>query len=315
MIKKLKKITGFIVFEIIFCTILGIYLVFYGPFTRIKETFVTSAMTTLRHKYLATIFLSDEEIKRIMEKNQSGIASERENEDEIVIGSKSNDINVINIKANKFRGYLMIIDNPARISVGTADELGERGMTLSEIVKKYDAVGGINAGGFSDRKMTGTGGEPSGILIENGKIKHIDKSSTYGIIGFNDKNVLIIGNYSLSQIKSMKIRDAVTFGPPLIINGKPMIKSGDGGWGIAPRTAIGQRKDGAVLLLVIDGRQKDSIGATLKDVQNVLLKYGAYNAANLDGGSSSTMVLDKQVINKPSDILGERSIPSAFIIK
>jgi exopolysaccharide biosynthesis protein len=113
----------------------------------------------------------------------------------------------------------------------------------------------------------------------------------------------------------MKIRDAISFGPALIINGKPLIKKGDGGWGIAPRTAIGQRKDGTILLLVIDGRQKSSIGATLKDVQNVLLEYGAYNAANLDGGSSTTMYYNGNLINSPSDILGERAIPSAFIIK
>jgi exopolysaccharide biosynthesis protein len=113
----------------------------------------------------------------------------------------------------------------------------------------------------------------------------------------------------------MEIRDAVSFGPNLIVNGKPMIKSGDGGGGIQPRTAIAQRQDGTVLFLAIDGRQKNSLGATLKDVQNVFLKYGAYNAANLDGGSSSTMILDNQLVNKPSDILGERALPSAFIIK
>lgn len=105
------------------------------------------------------------------------------------------------------------------------------------------------------------------------------------------------------------------FWTSLIINGKPTIKKGDGGWGIAPRTAIAQRKDGTVLLLVIDGRQKDSIGATLKEVQDILLKYDAYNASNLDGGSSTTMYYQDRVVNKPSDILGERAIPTAFIVK
>jgi len=103
--------------------------------------------------------------------------------------------------------------------------------------------------------------------------------------------------------------------PPLVVNGKPMITRGDGGWGIQPRTAIGQRKDGTVLLLVIDGRQKSGLGATLKDVQELFIKYDALNAVNLDGGSSATMCYKGAVANRPSDIMGERSIPTAFIIK
>jgi exopolysaccharide biosynthesis protein len=316
-VRALKEITFFIIFELVFCTILGIYLVFYGPFTKIKETFVTSAMTTLNHKYLATWFLSDEEIKEIMEKNKTVMDSEEENQDDIVINENgSNNVELVNIETNKFKGYLLIVENPERVKIGTAQNLGKEGMTLGQIVKRYGAQGGVNAGGFADDNMTGTGGVPSGIIIENYQIKYQQPSiDEYNIIGFNDKNVLIIGKYTLDEIKEMKIRDAISFGPALIINGKPLIKKGDGGWGIAPRTAIGQRKDGTILLLVIDGRQKSSIGATLKDVQNVLLEYGAYNAANLDGGSSTTMYYNGNLINSPSDILGERAIPSAFIIK
>ncbi|MDK2810143.1 MAG: hypothetical protein PWR27_852 [Petroclostridium sp.] len=314
--RVIKNLLFFIVFEFIFCTILGIYLVFYGPFTNIKETFVTSAMTTLNHKYLATMFLSQAEIDKIMKKNQTQILSEKENQDDIIISNTSDDIELIDIKTNKFKGYLLVISNPKRISVATTSNLGKGGMTLSQIVKQYDAIGGINAGGFVDPKMAGTGGVPVGIIIENGEIKHKDDTQTYDIIGFNEKDILVIGEkYTLEDIKNLKIRDAISFGPALIINGKPMIVKGDGGWGIAPRSAIGQRQDGTVLFLTVDGRQTDSIGATLKDIQDILLKYGAHNAANLDGGSSSTMYYNGQVINTPSDILGERAIPSAFIIK
>jgi len=117
-------------------------------------------------------------------------------------------------------------------------------------------------------------------------------------------------------MQKMNLVEGVTFGPPLIINGKKLITEGDGGWGIAPRTAIGQRKDGTLLLLVIDGRQPGySLGATLLDVQNILFEQGAYTAANLDGGSSTTMFYNGQVVNKPCDMLGERMIPTAFIVK
>ena len=110
--------------------------------------------------------------------------------------------------------------------------------------------------------------------------------------------------------------EGITFGPPLVVNGQKTITHGDGGWGIGPRTAIGQRRDGTVLFLVIDGRQVGySVGASLADVQNIMYEQGAYIAANLDGGSSSTLYLNGKVVNKPADLLGERMIPTAFIVK
>ncbi|MCX7694620.1 MAG: phosphodiester glycosidase family protein [Caloramator sp.] len=313
--RVLKETLLFTLFQIVFCPILAIYLVFYGPFTNIKETFVTSAMTTLKHQYLAKLFLSEEEINKILEKNRAGLEIEEQHDGEVVVSKRDNNIEFVMLETNKFRGYLLIIDNPSRISVGTTDGLGDRGMTLSQIIKKYGAVAGVNAGGFVDKNFTGTGGHPTGIIIENGKIVYKDEKTKFSIVGFDENDVLVVGTYTLKEIKRKKIRDAISFGPPLIVNGKPTIKKGDGGWGIAPRTAIGQRKDGTVLLLTIDGRQKDSIGATLKEVQDILLKYDAYNASNLDGGSSTTMYYDGRVVNKPSDILGERAIPSAFIVK
>jgi exopolysaccharide biosynthesis protein len=113
----------------------------------------------------------------------------------------------------------------------------------------------------------------------------------------------------------MDIRDAVSFDPFLVVNGKPAITKGDGGWGLAPRTAIGQARDGSVLMLVIDGRQVGSVGATLKDVQDIMLKYGAYNVANLDGGASSVLYYQQKLVNKPSSPYGERYLPSFFIVK
>jgi exopolysaccharide biosynthesis protein len=312
--KAIRKVLFFIIFEVLFCSLFGIYLVFYGPFTRIKETIVTSAMTTLNHKYLATLFLSDAEIKKIMNENSINTGKNNVNQDLININYSDEDCEVINISTNKFKGYLLIVDNPARVKIGTTDDLGKKGTTLSSIVKKYGASGGINAGGFSNA-MTGTGGIPSGIIIENYKIMYSDNHKKYNIVGFNNKNILIVGEYTIDEIKELKIRDAISFWPPLIINGETLIKNGDGGWGIAPRTAIGQTEDGKVLLLTIDGRQKNSMGATLKDVQNIMYEYGAYNASTLDGGSSATMYYNGKLINNPSDILGERAIPSAFIIK
>lgn len=117
-------------------------------------------------------------------------------------------------------------------------------------------------------------------------------------------------------MKEKDVVEGISFGPALIVNGEKMITRGDGGWGVGPRTAIGQRKDGTVLFLVIDGRQPGySVGATLRDIQNIMYEEGAVIAANLDGGSSSTLYYNGKVINKPADLLGERMIPTAFVVK
>lgn len=312
--KIFKRVILFILFELVFCSALGIILVFHGPFINIKENFVTSAMSTMKHQYLARLFVSQAEIDRIMNESKSSITTESENQDDVKISTTNSNVQINEIKSSRFKGYLMVIGDPGSVKVGTAENLGHGGMTVSQIVKRYDADGGINAGGFGDNYGISTGGVPEGIIIENYEIKYKDSSGAFQVIGFNDKNVLITGSFSLEQIKAMKIRDAVSFGPSIVVNGKPMISKGNGGKGLHPRTAIGQRKDGTVLFLVIDGRQTDSIGATLKDVQDIMLENGAYNAANLDGGASTTMYYNSKLVNKPSDILGERAVPTAFII-
>lgn len=134
-------------------------------------------------------------------------------------------------------------------------------------------------------------------------------------MAITDKGQLLVGSYSLNEMREKGVTEAISFEPALVVNGKGTIKSGDGGWGIAPRTAIGQTDDGSILFLVIDGRQTKSLGASLKDVQSIMLKYGAVNAINLDGGSSSTMYYEGEIINNPCDPLGERSIPSIVYVE
>lgn len=317
MNKKLKIFISFVLYELVFVPLLSILLIYYGPFENIKDMIVTTAMTTMNHQYIATWFLSKEEIDQILAKNrpQEQVASQNVEDIQINQDKKDEGIDLIDVSTTSFKGYLLVINDPSRVKLVTAPKLGTVGSTLSQIIANYDAVAGINAGGFADDAL-GTGGKPDGIVIEDGKLKYNDgKKTSYSIVGFDTQNRLIISNsMTYNTMKKKNLRCAVSFGPTIVVNGKATIRSGTGGWGIQPRTAIGQKKDGTVLMLVIDGRQKDSIGATLKNVQDIFLKYGAYNAFNLDGGASSTMYYDKKIVNNPSDILGERYIPTAFIV-
>ena len=306
-------------FEVIYIFGLGVYLIFYsGHFNTTRDMIVTTSMTTMTHQYFATFFLSNEKINEILAATRLTTTTEDQNLTDVDTSKTHQDkvgsLDGIDVSTETFRAYLMIIDDPSRVSLVTAPSVGNVGSTTSQIVESYNAVAGINAGGLADDAL-GTGGTPIGLVIENGEYYNVSPYEYYSMCGFTEDNVLYVSDsVSKATLDTLNLRCGVSFGPVLIVNGSPRFSSG-AGWGIQPRTCIGQRQDGKVLFLVIDGRQTDSFGATLKNAQDILYNAGAYNAFNLDGGASSTMVFDSKVVNKPSDILGERYVPTAFIVK
>ena len=179
------------------------------------------------------------------------------------------------------------------------------------MVENSGAVAGVNGGLYYS--YGNKGGKPLGVVVKDGQIQYNEPTGYAGlyIIGFDESNILRIINIegkNASQVKQIieeeKIRDAVTFQEEssdannhfvkLIINGEERKVDGKGS-GANPRTAIGQRADGAVLLLVTDGRGASGhLGATASDLIKVMKRYGAVNAANLDGGSSSSMYYNGQ---------------------
>ena len=317
--KTLKVIALFLIFQIIYIPLLSIVLIYYGPFINTRDMIVTTAMTTMSHQYFATWFLSKEKIDEILAKNRPQENIEDQSLSAIDIGSgiSAEDMNGIELKDisnDCYTGKLLIVNDPSRVKLVSSPRLGTSGATTSQIVAENDAVAGINAGGFQDDAL-GTGGKPAGLVIEDGKLRTTNTGASYSLVGMDKDNKMIVSNsMTYSKCQQLNLRCAVSFGPVIIINGNATIKSGTGGWGLQPRTAIAQRKDGAILMLVIDGRQKGSLGATLRQVQDILLDNGAYNAFNLDGGASTTMVYNGNVVNSPSDILGERYVPNAFIV-
>ncbi|MBU3156708.1 phosphodiester glycosidase family protein [Clostridium estertheticum] len=316
----------FLIFELVFTIITGPFMVYYGPFKNVKSTVVGSAMTTLTLQYLVTSFLSEEKINQIMSDQKIEVIAQNNTNtvaSGVVVKNKNNNgIERYDVKGKKFKGYLLVINDPTRLKVGYSSKLGSQGEITSTIAKHNNAIAAINGGAFTD-KTSGTllkevGANPAGVIISSGKVVYDgmkDENQKRECVAFTKSGKLLVGLYSIKEMKGFKVTEAVSFGPAMIVNGKKAITKGDGGWGIAPRTCIAQKKDGTILLLVIDGRELSSIGATLRDVQDVLYKYGAYNATNLDGGSSSTMFYNDQVINKPCGSEGERTVPSIIYVE
>ncbi len=315
----IKKLLIFLAFELVFTSLTMPLLLVYGPFDQIKKTFVGMSWNTLRHQYIARFFLSDEAIHRILDlENSISYEDPGNGIEEIDYSGKDDSIKVYEIKGSNLRGKMLIISNPTRVAVGYSSLIPKAGETTSSIARRNNAIAAINAGGFFDRQWAGTGGAPMGFIIHQGKVIYnsaMSETVKQDTVAFTKKGTLIVGKHSIEELKRYGVWEGVSFGPPLVVNGKPTIKSGDGGWGIAPRTAIGQRKDGSVVFLVIDGRDVlRSFGATLRDVQDIMLQNGVVTAANLDGGSSTTMYYKGKVINRPSDTLGERTVPSVFMV-
>ena len=311
---KSKEIVKFIIMLLLFFAITSPFVVLFGPFDNIKRT-VVGAILKSRHPQYITWLFSQDDIDKIL----GGISTAPKQELFKFKNRTDSSLKLQKIESSRFKGFLLEIPDPKRLRIATAENMEEKGDTTSGIAKRNGAVAAINAGGFYDANGTGTGRSPYGFILHEGKFVLGGEASNDEVnefIGFTKDGNLVAGNYSKGEIISMGIQEGISFGPPLVVNGKKMINSGDGGWGVGPRTAIGQRKDGTVLFLVIDGRQPGySIGATLRDLQNIMYEQGAYVAANLDGGSSSTLFLNGEVVNKPADLLGERMIPTAFIVK
>lgn len=304
----------FILLMFIFTAVSAPFVVLFGPFNNVKRA-VIGAVLQSRHPHYITWLFNDEQLQKIL-----GTVGVVKSQELFKFEAKEDaSLNLQKIESARYVGYILEIPNPKRIQVATAANIQEKGDTTSNIAKMNEGVAAINGGGFHDPNGTGTGRLPYGFILHDGEYiigKDVGPDEDVDFVGFSKSGNLIAGNYDKTELKDMDASEGITFGPPLIVNGEKMITDGDGGWGVGPRTAIGQRKDGTVLFLVIDGRQPGySIGATLRDVQDILYEKGAYIAANLDGGSSTTLYLNGKVVNKPADLLGERMIPTAFIVK
>lgn len=219
------------------------------------------------------------------------------------------------ISGDKFKGYLLIVRDPKKIRLVVPEKPG-KGEKVSSMVKRTGAIAGVNAGGFVDPEGIGNGFQPTGIVIAGGKFYYNDGSSdkATSIVGIDKDGRMVAGKYKPSEMLAKGVQEAVTFSPQFIVDGKGLIPNQASGWGIAPRTCMAQTKDGTILFAIIDGRQPHSIGATLYDVQQLLLEKGAVIAANLDGGSSTVLVHEGEIVNKPASPYGERYLPTAFLV-
>ena len=314
---KIKKAT--IVFIVLDTLVAICFFITYGPWDYLRNLYINTAMNTMSHQYLARLFYSQETIDEVMSNNYFITIDEEVNLDDIVIDTKDpgtykdeydkailqrdnpDDLyKVLDIKVGSSNAYLVAIYAPEKVKLIAKEELGtEMGERIITMCERYGGVVCINGGGFVDYGYGS--GIPIGYVIEDGEITWSDgdpATTRSQIIGLTEEGKLkLMNNATGEEALAAGVTEGLQFGPFLIVNGKSMEIVGDP-WGKAPRVVIAQRKDGIILFLVVDGENYIN-GASLGDLVDTLEKYGAYNAANLDGGQSSTLIINNELYNNP----------------
>jgi exopolysaccharide biosynthesis protein len=309
------------------------YVLAKGPSPTARDIFVMSVRETSAVGFLANLFFTDEQIAQIENRGDQEevvdidtslieIPKPTEKDPSNNSGPKpdawglvdedGDGIIIQTVRGEGYTGYMMVVLDPSRVVMATKPEMyGIRGYTVAQMVEQFDGVAGINAGGFYDPNGQGNGSIPDTMVVSGGKVYYPEKGVSQGFVGFDSNYIMHVGKPTPTEIAEKNIQSGVCFGPVLVANGESVINYFSG---VNPRTGIGQRSDGAILMLVIDGRQVTSLGATYEDMAEIFLAYGAVNACNLDGGSSSMMWYEGEYINNCASVSGIRPIPTAFVV-
>ena len=312
----------------------GMYILTKGPSPTIRDIFVTSVRETSALKFLPKLYLSEAEIAEIesvkpveeYEPTDTSLFTDRTPEPKTENGDPRADewglidedgdgIIIEPVKGAGYSGYMMVVLDPSRVILGSLpDYYYGRGFTVEEFVSRFDAAAGVNAGGFQDPNGTGDGSTPDSTVVVDGEIYFSNYGCGDGIAAIDGDHILHVARaMSRSELIDNDIRYAVCYGPVLVSNGQPADPESLP-VSLNPRTAIGQRADKAMLLLVIDGRQVSSMGASYQDEVEIMQRFGAVNAINLDGGSSSVMWFNGGYINKTASVIGIRPVPTSFLV-
>ena len=320
-----------------------------GPSTTMRDQLVLMAMQASATKWVPGLFLDDATVNAIVEASHvvrtdvTPIDSFTETNKGTIGGKTEEDIKWVDgiyyttVSGPTYRAYVMLVKDPSRVYVGTTDFNSGVGIRIFDIAERENAVAAINAGEYRDDGGTGIGDLPIGLTYSKGKEVYSDSYTDRTFIGIDKNNKLVVKEgITPAEGKELDLRDGVCFqtGNVLITNDGTNIFTHyeDNNLGTAQRTAIGQRQDGTIIMVVTDGRSASSIGATHNDIIDVMREFGAVTAGMLDGGSSTMMyyrdywdilgidvnTLDefqrKGIVNKYKAFTNPRRMPTFFVV-
>ena len=287
---------------------IALNLIFNGPSPSARDVLTMSLLEASATKWIPGLFLGQNKVEEIRTRVGAPLPEEFSNASQIIITSGTNadtsdewenhpdGIRIESISGDTYTAHVMIVRDPSTVYLATSTDrfsIDIPGTRINHQIETEGAIAAVNAGAFNDDGSTNSyvGSLPVGMVVSEGEIVWDDGRNYEGFVGFNEDNVLVVANsMDSTRAKELKIRDGCCFGPVLLMNGKVNQVEYSANSGYNPRTAVGQRADGAVIFVCIDGRQMGSLGGTYSDLINIMVEYGAVNACNLDGGSSAVML-------------------------
>ncbi|KOF58218.1 MULTISPECIES: phosphodiester glycosidase family protein [Clostridium] len=318
---KIRNLIVFILFEFIFTAVTALPVALYGPFKNVRNAIVSTIMATGSHQYIAKWFFSDAKINAIIkEENKAENAIDNKKVERVKVSYNNDGVIRYDPTVSDYNAIVYVIKNPKRVKIGYANKIGYVGDTTHDIAKRYNALIAMNGGYYVDTSGNGTGAIPTGFVISDGRIVYPKNKSKWDekmddVMSIDAYGNLSVGKkYSPNELIKDNIKNAFVTGPYIIKDGKDHIQD-DGMDGFSPRTVIGQAEDKSIIFLTVDGRQGLKLGANLKDVQRIMRSFGAVNAVCLDGGGSTTMYYNGEVINNPSSATGERAVPDILYVE
>ena len=292
--------------------ILVLNMVFNGPSPTARNQLTMTLIEASATKWIPALFIGEDTVAEIRTGENVELAENVTDVSAVVISrnalTSANDewaaypdgIRIETVSGNTYNATVMIVRNPEQVYLGISTHEGFStsipGKRLTAAIEDEGAIAAVNGGAFNDNGTTASyvGTLPAGLVYSEGECVWTSgkPSETSGFAGFTEDNILIVhkDNISKAQAEELNIRDGCCFGPVLIMNGEINMEAYNKGSGLNPRTAIGQRADGAVVFVCIDGRQPSSMGGEYADVIDIMVEYGAVNACNMDGGSSTVML-------------------------
>ena len=312
--------------------------VFNGPSETARNRLTMSLLEASATKWVPAVFIGGDTVEQIRAKVAADLPDEQSDPTQVVVRTDDllsgdewadypDGLRVEEVHGDTYNAYVMLIRDPARVYLASSSRSYARsrpGTRITQQIETEGAAAAINGGAFFDNGTISpeVGSVPCGLVVSEGEVLWNDGSSYHGFAGFNEDNILVVSKkISAKEAKESHIRDGCCYGPVLIMNSAVNEEAYNTNSGYNPRTAIGQRADGAVIFLCIDGRQAGSLGATYADIIDVMVEYGAVNACNLDGGSSTVMLLrdeggQVQTVNNVSLLQEDpRRMPTFFMVR
>ena len=373
--KRLKMIAVLLavilLLECAYCV--AVFTDWFPPLTSLREQYIETALSTLRHRWLATALIPGDIVLEVWEgmedsrtaqvgQNSSRWETEDTPEnrdffqlfpeldkaavrawapiteekleklyvnysgldevgldlytrqgDQVLAIDAANGILAVRIREELFRGVLILGKYPDRLSCAAAENWGAEGQKAGDIAAANGALVAMTASGFSDSAPEGTA--QTGAAMCSGTVYGDHLKAGYKRIELRSDDRLYVVD-APSEFHP-DCTDAAEWTPALIVDGQTVVTKEDHYNARNPRCCLGQAADGTVLMLCIEGRYFDSLGATAPECAEILARYGAWQAMNLDGGTSAILWYDGAYITRCSDPDRPegRPLPNVWIYK